>query len=478
MPMFIRANSRPDAPALYDDARGDWLSYGELIGQYRGLEPAFGSGDRKLVFFFVRNSIAALTGILAAFEAGHVVALLNPALTSDATATLVDAYRPDLIFADPACEALSGTSALLASMKEASVVGLRCLRVDEGRGANLHPELCLLLSTSGTTGSPKFVRLSAENVRSNALAIAKVLGLTFRDRAFAHLPIHYSFGFSVVSSHLAAGASLVLTNDSLAAESAWRLFRQLQCTSLSGVPSHYEVLRRLDIDKLNIPSLECLTQAGGRLPPDVVRRFAEKMSARGGRFFVMYGQTEASPRMTTRLVDDKADMDKSVGPALPGTRLEIQDDSGAVLPADTVGNVVYHGPNVMMGYASCREDLDRGPELQDGLRTGDMGFLDSAGNLTLVGRVARFAKVHGLRISLDDVERLAGWQGPVAAVDGGDNRVIVVLENAHEQEVVTVRSRLSQSLSLHASAIVVRATSALPTKANGKIDYGKIRELK
>ena len=209
--------------------------------------------------------------------------------------------------------------------------------------------------------------------------------------------------------------------------------------------------------------------------PEMIQHFATKMAARSGRLYVMYGQTEASPRITTLPAREVLSGLGSVGPVIPGGRLEIRDEKGGVLPSGTIGQVVYFGPNVMMGYATSRAELAHGYLLKDGLHTGDLGYLDDRGYLMLTGRANRFAKVHGIRVSLDDAEKMLSGYGPSAAVEAGENRVVVVVLQAKDTEVI--HAELVEKLRLSPSAIIVRTADALPVKANGKIDYAKITAI-
>ncbi len=162
---------------------------------------------------------------------------------------------------------------------------------------NLHADLALLLSTSGSTGSSKLVRLSHRNLAANAASIAQYLEIGVEDRAITSLPVHYSYGLSVVNSHLLRGASLALTDLAVTQRDFWTFMTSRRVSSLAGLPVMYDWLRRLRLDRMNCPDLKTLTQAGGRLSPDLVEWMADLADQKHWRFFVMYGQTEATARM-------------------------------------------------------------------------------------------------------------------------------------------------------------------------------------
>ena len=226
----------------------------------------------------------------------------------------------------------------------------------------IDPAVQMLLSTSGTTGSQKYVRLSRDAVVANARQIAQALAIDGRSVGIAHLPLHYSYGLSVVTSHLTAGGRLCLINDSITSQSFWSKIASVGGSHFPGVPFHYVALARLGAG-LVPDSVKTFTQAGGALDLRVQTKIRDWATQRGGRFFVMYGQTEAAPRMATLHHADHARKAGSVGVALDGGRFSIVDESGAPAPADVVGTVVYEGPNVMQGYAVSRADLGKGDEM-------------------------------------------------------------------------------------------------------------------
>ncbi|GIF19734.1 acyl-CoA synthetase (AMP-forming)/AMP-acid ligase II [Actinoplanes tereljensis] len=321
---------------------------------------------------------------------------------------------------------------------------------------DVHPDLALLLTTSGSTGNPKLVRLSADAVLANAGQIADVLDITADDVAITTLPLFYSYGMSVLNSHLLRGATVVLERTGLMQRDFWTAAVEYHVTSMAFVPYQYEMLRRLRFDPAKYPALRKLTQAGGRLRTDLVTDFAERMATVDGSLYVMYGQTEAAPRMATLPPARLAEKQGSVGLALPGGRFAISPD----------GEVVYHGPNVMMGYADTAADLAKGDELGGVLHTGDLGRVDDEGFLFITGRIKRMGKVFGVRINLDDVEK----NFPVTAVAGDDKLTVFALD-ATDDEARELRTKIAEWLGTHFSGVVVRSIEALPLLPNGKVDY-------
>ena len=386
LPTPERAPARPvfDLPghgsrtALHT-AAGE-ISYRELSDRAADLAGEVLGSTRRLVLIEGANTPEAVTAYLAALQHGHV-ALLVPQGRPAQLQQMVDAYDPDVVLRHEDDRWLAD-------------------RRRRGTAHDLHPDLALLLSTSGSTGSPKLVRLSHDNLRSNAASIASYLRLTPDDRAATSLPLHYCYGLSVVNSHLLTGAGLVLTEDSVVDECFWQRFEDAGATSFAGVPYTFDLLDHSGFADRDLPSLRCITQAGGRLGPDRVRAWAELGQRRGWDFVVMYGQTEATARMAYLPADLAASRPEAIGVAIPGGSLRLEPVPEATEPG--VGELVYEGPNVMLGYAESPADLAEGRTV-DALRTGDLARI-SDGLVEIVGRRSRHAKVFGLRLDLDRIE--------------------------------------------------------------------------
>ncbi|MGH9680256.1 MAG: AMP-binding protein, partial [Candidatus Acidiferrales bacterium] len=284
--LFENERQIASAHALYDAALGKWCTYGELRDLVARLAAALDYPRKALAFCFTRNDLASVAWYLAAVEAGHAVALLDEGLTAEFKAGLISTYSPDFILTSVATTDYTEIGGeqdryAAATTPEPRNFFWRRKSMPEG---TLHPDLTVLLSTSGSTGSPKFVRLSRKNVVSNAEGISEVLEIRASDRAISSLPFHYSYGLSVLNTHLLVGASEVMTNEGLTSPAFWNVFREMECCSFAGVPYSYQILKRLDVDKLNVPSLRVMTQAGGKLHKDLIAHFHQVMAARHGRF--------------------------------------------------------------------------------------------------------------------------------------------------------------------------------------------------
>lgn len=429
------------------DEQGTAHDYGALAEKAEKAADAFRAlGAGRFGFFQFGNRVESLALYLGCLQAGHVPLLLPEAIPPEQLDRLSSHYRPDWT--------LGPAGLVAAPVHEAD------------RRPVPHPDLTLLLSTSGTTGSPRLVRLSAGALSANAESIAGYLGLQPGDRAMTTLPPSYSYGLSIIHSHLAAGAAIVLNNHALVERAFWDAMVEHGATSLAGVPQIYQVLERLHLERMELPALRTLTQAGGHLEDRLVRFFDETARRRGWRFFVMYGQTEAAPRMSYVPPERLADKIGSIGRAIPGGRLVLD-------PA--TGEIVYHGPNVMMGYAETRSDLARGDELGGILRTGDLGRQDDEGYFYIAGRIKRFIKLTGNRVSLDELEQsLKQSTAAPLAVSGADDLLRVWVEGSDYAVLAAVEASLRAQLGLHHSLYRILRVDRLPLLPSGKTDYAAL----
>jgi acyl-CoA synthetase (AMP-forming)/AMP-acid ligase II len=429
-----------DRTAIVSEA--ETLSYADLAERVEARTAELGP-VRRLVMVRAANAVEPVVTYLAALAGGHPV-LLADADDGPRTARLAATYLPDVV---------AGTQGGLEEVRE-------------GTRHDLHPDLALLLSTSGSTGSPKLVRLSRDNLRSNAHSIAASLRLTPDDRAATTLPLHYCYGLSVLNSHLAVGAGVLLTGRSVVEEEFWEDFRTAGATSFAGVPYTFDLLDASGFADRDLPSLRRVTQAGGRLAPERVRRYARLGRDRGFELVVMYGQTEATARMAFLPPHLAESRPGTIGIPIPGGGFEIADRD-----ASGVGELVYTGDNVMLGYAERPADLAAGRHVEE-LRTGDLALQHADGLYELVGRRGRRAKLFGLRVDLDWVERLLADQGVPARVVDHDGRLSVfVTRRAHRAEAGAL---VLGECALPRHAVRVHHVETLPATSTGKPDYAAL----
>ena len=340
----------------------------------------------------------------------------------------------------------------------------------------INPDILLCLTTSGTTGSPKLVKLTQKNLRSNAESIAEYLKITEKERAITSLPMYYSFGMSVINSHLIKGATLLLTNKAVIQREFLNFLKEGKATSIAGVPYTYEMLRRLRFLKMDLPELRTMIQAGGKLNANIVKEYVEVAQASGKEFIVMYGQTEAAPRMSYLPFDKALEKYASIGIAIPGGKLSVRDaNDQEIKTPDTDGELIYEGPNVCMGYAECIEDLAKGDENNGVLHTGDVARFDSEGYFYITGRMKRFVKVWGNRCNLDATEQLVKAITTSCACVGVDDKITVfVTEKGLEDKI---KNYLIDKTGLNIRAFDVKVVDSIPTLPSGKLDYQTMQNM-
>lgn len=344
----------------------------------------------------------------------------------------------------------------------------------EGKKPRLYPELAQLLTTSGSTGSPKLVRQSYKNVYINAAAIVDYLEIGEFDRAITTLPMSYTYGLSIINSHLLAGAELLLTDVSCMQREFWDFFKKEKASSLAGVPYTYEMLKKLRFNKMLLPSLKYMTQAGGHLRPDLQKEFAEHLANSSKRFYVMYGQTEATARMSYVPYMHATDKIGSIGVAIPGGKLSLIDEQGQPIEKPhTPGELIFEGSNVTLGYAETLADLSKGDENNGVLHTGDMAEFDEDGYFTIVGRKKRFLKIYGNRVSLDECEEMIEkrFQVECACTGKDDDMKVFVTGKIGEEVIITF---LSEKTGLNPKAFSVQTIESIPRSGSGKKAYGEL----
>jgi long-chain acyl-CoA synthetase len=452
---------------------GSSATYGEL----RELSLRLKNLDfqQKVVLIVADNSLATLSIIAALIDSRAVPILFNSKTENNTLLHIIERYNVQFIF---------GLSVQISGLGDVNVI----IEVDQNYGffsisksreaLSPHPSLAVLLTTSGSTGNPKLVRISHNNLVTNADAIIDYLGITDKDRPILHLPVSYTYGLSILTSHLRAGATVYCTDESIVSRSFWEFVRNSRCTSLPGVPFTYTMLKKLRFMQMDLPDLKTLTQAGGKLSVGLQSEFGEWAHEKDARFVIMYGQTEATARMSYLPPDRTLDKPGSIGiPISEGFFELVDDDNSEVSSPNVNGNLIYKGPNVAMGYALSDFDLTLGDDFNGRLVTGDVAYKDEENFYYLVGRSDRHVKVFGYRINLDDIERIASEITAQVACVGREDLVTVFVFGEERHSEKEIKTHISQALNLNAKGFSVKILDQPPLTVNSKIDYQKLMEL-
>ena len=406
---------------------------------------------RKLVVVEASKSLDTVIFYLACLKTGNPVLLVDFELDETLKQSLYYVYQPKMIVS--------------CSAKDCSINSFAASR-------NLEEDLAVLLSTSGTTGTPKLVKLSHKNIQSNAESICDYLRMGSEDRAVSLLAFHYSYGLSILNSHLNCFGSILLTSYSVMNREFWKLFKEHSVNSIAGVPYIYQILEKLRFNRMNLPSLRYLTQAGGKLSPALVETFSKWSAEKEVNFYVMYGQTEATARITYLSPEIVSRKPSSIGQAIPGGQLNLVDGDGKFITKSGIeGELVYQGPNVMLGYAESLADLELSqPAIE--LFTGDIAKFDDDGDFYIVGRTKRFIKMYGLRINLDQVELLLSDNGYECACGGTDDQLIIVCKGEESKRLLA--NLIANKFKLNVNNVSVKLVEELARTSSGKLDYKKI----
>ncbi|SEU10062.1 AMP-binding protein [Paenibacillus sp. NFR01] len=423
------------------------ITYAQLrdrVGSFREQLSSL-SPKKQVGIIFARNTIDCVVAYLAALNNKDTVMLLDAGLTEEIKKDYIQTYNVDWVF------------------------DKELIRLENNEDDTLYPELAVLLTTSGSTGSPKLVQLSYNNLQSNAVSIANYLNITAMERPITTLSMAYSYGLSVINSHILQRATIILTDESVVSSRFWELFKTHEATSFAAVPYLYQMLYRLKFEQMELPSLRSFTQAGGRLAQNLAEYFYQAAKKKNCKFTMMYGQTEATARISYVPFDKLPEKMGSIGIAIP---------DGKIMLNEQTSELIYIGPNVMLGYAETRKDLTKGDILKGSLQTGDIGRIDEDGYFWLEGRIKRFIKLYGLRMNLDDLERYINteFSMPVACV-GSDDILSVIIEGEENVELKdSVRKKLKERYRIHHLNINIVFKDTFPLLENGKIDYGKLNK--
>ncbi len=505
-----QAGAAPGRVAVHH--KGLDVTYGQLAEQSETIaawleREGLRRGDR--VALLLGNSPEYVACYLGVLRAGGVAVALNPDTTvRELSATLGDASPTAIISGSKAAPPLAAWGR--QQLPKDGAAGVRQLILVEPAPSASFPaewqasrladvvrdggapscaapgvdDLAQLIYTSGTTGRPKGVMLSHRNIAANCRSVVDYLGLGADDAVFVILPFFYSYGNSLLFTHLAVGGRLILASDFVFWNRALDLMVSQRATGFAGVPSSYAMLlHRSDFRKRAFPDLRYLTCAGGGLAPAVIEQLREAVPH--VRLFPMYGQTEATARLSTLMPEDLDAKPGSIGRGIPGVTLRVLDGAGEPVPPGEVGEIVAQGENIMLGYWNDPQETAR--VLRGGrLWTGDLARIDDDGYLYFVTRKSDIIKTGAYRINPKEIEdvileldgvaevAVAGrpdaiWgEAPVAFVVGSSNGDVP----AEGEILAHCRRHLPRYKLVHA----VRFVHSVPKTSSGKIRRTALRD--
>ena len=464
--MILNLDKWPRESVAAIDSQGNSLTYGGLrdfAEKAKDMMPG-----RSLLFLLVENNCGGIAWTIGNICAGNVPLILNAHLDDGLYQSLYELYQPPYVCVP------EGMAEKFPYETVITCYGYTLMKTGH-EACPMNDELSHLLPTSGSTGSPKLVRHKYENIEAAALNISTFFELTEKDRPLMVLPLYYTMGLSMVFSHFYVGATVLITNQSMTDRGFWQFIKNERATSFTGVPYSFEVLNLMRFFRMDLPNLKLLTQGGGRMPKELNLRFAEYCRDNDKKWIATYGQSECTARMAWLPAKWAIEKVGSIGIAVPNGELSLIDmDGNTITTPNTEGEMCYRGKNVTMGYARKREDLLLGDERHGFIRTGDLAYFDEDGCYYIVGRMGRFLKLFGMRVGLDECERIikAKFQGIECACVGTDEKMLVYLID--ETYMEQVKEELVSRLKLVATSFQVRIVNEIPKNEAGKILYAKL----
>ena len=457
--------------AIIDD-NGIETNYEQLIK----IADMFGNiiPKRSIILLICENSTECIASYLGFIRFGIVPILVDNKTSLEFIENLKQLYNIKYICA----QAAYLESYLVNCVQEHNIIysygSYKIVELESTENTyQVHPDLALLLPTSGSTGSSKLVRISYKNLYSNTESISKTLPIKSTDRAITTMPMSYSYGLSIINTHLFNGASILATNKSFMEKEFWSIFSKAKTTTFGGVPFIYEMLKRLKFSEMKLDFLKYITQAGGKLSPPLVEYFSESCKKMGIDFYIMYGQTEATARMSVLSPDDIRNKKDSIGKAISGGRFSLIDNAGKNVNDGASGELVYFGDNVSMGYAEKYSDLTLGDTNKGKLYTGDIAQRDSDDFYYIIGRKNRFVKIFGVRVGLDDIEHFFNSKGINCVCSGADNNLKIYTTNP--DVIDKIKKTIIKNKLIHHKGYSVHLIDSIPRNESGKISYSQLQ---
>jgi long-chain acyl-CoA synthetase len=451
----------PNQIAAIDDQEKQ-ISYGELVEFSTKLEKIIKT--RSLVFHFSENSVASLSFYVACMQIKAVPLLLSPQTDIGLITDLIEKYQPNYIIAPQRiCHYFQGE--VLNETDDYKLIKL------SDTLHQLYDHLSLVLPTSGSTGSPKLVRHSYQNLESSSQSVSALFDLNKYDKAFLFLPMYYTMGLSVINSHLRVGATLLLVKSAMTDADFWKVLKASNPTNITGVPYSFEILKKLRFFRMQFPSLKFITQGGGNLTNEIYDDCVSFASTNKINFVPTYGQTEGTARMAY-LNSSMVTLKKgSIGKAIPNGILSIINDSGVEsYVGEASGEMVYRGPNVTLGYANNLQDLNLPDERCGVLYTGDLVRRDAEGYYFITGRKSSFLKLYGIRVALEEIEKMVATNFDLKCACGGnDQKMIVLITKPDINKAVT--EFIVKKTGLFHQSFAVEYVEEIPRNETGKVTF-------
>ena len=455
--------------AIYDEKYSN-LTFKEILNQNRDLKKII--KDRSLILIISENTIGSLIAYIFCIIHNHVAIIVDSKTKEKNLLKIFKKYQPNYVFLSKNKFSFLKKNTL----KQLYLFDQILIKNKLNKKINFNKNLSILLSTSGTMGSIKFVKLSSKNLKHNTDSIIKYLKINKKDSAITNLPISYSYMISIINTHLEVGGSIVISKHSLIEKNFWNTYKNHRITSFNGVPFTYEMLIKIGIKNILTKSLKYLTHAGGKIDKRNLTKLINFCNKNKLKFFSMYGQTEASPRIS--YLDPKFSKNKlgSIGKGLEDNEIFIVNEKNKKITKPfTEGEIVCVGKNVFMGYSKSLKDLKKQNETKHKLKTGDLGYFDKDGFFYISSRLGKIAKIFGYRLDIEALENAMNKKGYRVACLDNKNKISVFTEKKYNKN--NLIQNISKISNLNIRSFVMIKLKQFPRTPNNKISYSELKKI-
>ena len=383
------------------DVNDNKYTYGDLIIELKNLKKKF--VKNSLILIVVSNSFESFVGYFSFLDKSKkcTTIILDESFGNEYFNKIINIYKPNYIFYP-----LKFSIKKKLNMKNFTFKKYIFSQTRIPINRNINDKNFILLSSSGTTGNPKFIRLSRKNIITNTISIIKSLKISSKDRTITTMPMGYSYGLSIINTHILNGASLVINKNNIFEKLFWQKMIKYKVCSFGGVPQFYQFLKKLNFHKFDLTKIKYISVAGGHLDLNTKKYIMNVCGNNYIKFFSMYGQTETSPRISCFDILRHKSRINTIGKPINGVKLIlINDKNKNITTFNKKGEIAVMGENVCLGYANKLEDLYKGDINKSFIKTGDMGYFDEKNFFYIIGRKKKISKIFGIRIDLGDIEK-------------------------------------------------------------------------
>ena len=469
MRLFRTFNKYKNNIAIIDKEYSD-LSYKQVLTETNKIKKKI--KDKSLILIVSENSLGSLLAYIFCIINNHVAIIIDSKTTKQNIIKIFKNYQPNFVFLSKKRK----LSLKKICSEKYTFFDQSLMKNQINKKKKLNNNLSLLLSTSGSMGSIKFVKLSRNNIKHNTDSIISYLKINSKDSAITNLPISYSYMLSVINTHFEAGASIVISKYSLIQKEFWKILKNSKVTSFNGVPYTYEMLTRIGLKNIKINTLKYLTHAGGKLEKNKLKEIINFCKKNNLKFFSMYGQTEASPRISYLKPEFSKKKIGSIGKGIPGTKIYIINNTGKkILKPFEEGEIICEGKNVFIGYSKNYKDLKNANEEDYKLKTGDLGFFDKNGFFYITSRISKIAKIFGNRVDLGALETLMSQKGYKVACLSDNKKVFIFIEKKYNKK--NLINTISKITNLNINSFELIKLKYLPRTTNNKISYNELKKI-